>query len=98
MTSLITPDWPALQPILVLLLPPGRGAAVRAPFDSNNLALHVADAESAVRANRQALIDELGLSRAASVVGSGTWHRGRFMPRQPAAVPISRCQFYSDQP
>ena len=62
MTSLITPDWPAPAHIGAAITT-RQGGCSRAPFDSNNLALHVADAESAVRANRQALIDELGLSR-----------------------------------
>jgi polyphenol oxidase len=58
--SFLTPDWPA--PLKVKSAITLRSGGVSgAPFESNNLALHVDDSEADVRQNRQNLIQTLAL-------------------------------------
>ncbi|MDA9825955.1 peptidoglycan editing factor PgeF [Porticoccaceae bacterium] len=62
MTSVITPNWPTPGNIGAAITT-RQGGCSRAPFDSNNLALHVGDAETAVQSNRKRLAESLGLSQ-----------------------------------
>ncbi|WP_133130110.1 peptidoglycan editing factor PgeF [Legionella yabuuchiae] len=56
----IIPEWPAPNHIGALTTT-RLGGESNAPFDSNNLALHVGDNPEHVRANRKALVQELNL-------------------------------------
>jgi len=62
MTSWITPGWPAPDNIGCAITTRQGGCSAR-PFESNNLALHVGDTEADVWANRQALMNGLGLEQ-----------------------------------
>lgn len=61
MASWLTPDWPAPKNIGAAITTREGGCSL-GPFGSNNLALHVADSEADVIANRKALMHNLGLS------------------------------------
>lgn len=52
--ALIEPDWPAPSRVKALITT-RQGGVSEAPYDSNNLGLHVDDAEEAVLTNRQLL-------------------------------------------
>lgn len=56
----LIPDWPAPAQVKAAITLRSDGCS-RAPFDSNNLALHVDDSEADVQANRQNLIKRLAL-------------------------------------
>ena len=60
MSSLI-PDWPAPKTVGAAITT-RHGGCSRAPFNDNNLALHVGDNEFDVEANRQLLASSLGLT------------------------------------
>lgn len=62
MTSWLSPDWPA-PPNIGAAITTRQGGCSSIPFDSNNLALHVGDSDSAVQANRKSLADSLGLAQ-----------------------------------
>ena len=57
----LIPDWPAPKTVAAAITT-RHGGCSRAPFNGNNLALHVGDNESDVEANRQLLARSLGLA------------------------------------
>jgi YfiH family protein len=58
--NFLIPDWPAPAQIMSAITLRSSGSS-RAPFDSNNLALHVEDNASDVQKNRDSLVDSLAL-------------------------------------
>ena len=58
--NFLIPDWPAPAQVKSAITLRSGGCS-RAPFDSNNLALHVEDSEADVQTNRQNLIKSLAL-------------------------------------
>jgi YfiH family protein len=58
--NFLIPDWPAPAQVKSAITLRSGGCS-RAPFDSNNLALHVEDSEADVQTNRQSLIKRLAL-------------------------------------
>jgi len=58
--NFLIPDWPAPAQVMSAITL-RTGGCSRAPFDSNNLALHVDDNEADVQKNRHRLIDDLAL-------------------------------------
>lgn len=58
--SILTPDWPAPRTIRAATTLRYPGASL-APYDGNNMGLHVGDDLQHVLANRRALTDELNL-------------------------------------
>jgi YfiH family protein len=58
--NFLIPDWPAPAQVKSAITLRSGGCS-RAPFDSNNLALHVEDSEADVQINRQNLIESLAL-------------------------------------
>ena len=60
MASWLTPYWPAPKSVGAAITT-REGGCSKAPFDSNNLALHVADSEADVIANRESIVENLGL-------------------------------------
>lgn len=61
-SSLIIPDWPAPASVRTCITT-RKGGVSRAPYDSNNLALHVGDEAESVEKNRAALSARLGLEK-----------------------------------
>ena len=59
--SWMIPDWPAPANVKAAIST-RRGGVSLPPYDSNNMGLHVGDAEADVLANRQALQSDLGLT------------------------------------
>ncbi|WP_439135370.1 peptidoglycan editing factor PgeF [Pseudomaricurvus sp.] len=59
--SLICPDWPAPENVRAVITT-REGGSSPAPFDSNNLALHVGDDPQTVQLNRNHLCEQVGLS------------------------------------
>lgn len=59
--ELITPDWPVSARVLACSTTRAGGVSA-APYDSLNLGAHVGDDEAAVRANRQALAEQLDIA------------------------------------
>jgi YfiH family protein len=59
-TSFLIPNWPAPDTVNAVITLRGSGIS-KAPFNSFNLADHVGDDPTAVSANRQQLIESLGL-------------------------------------
>ena len=55
-------NWP-LPPTVRACITTRRGGVSQAPYESNNLALHVGDVPAAVTANRQHLCESLGLKK-----------------------------------
>lgn len=62
MTNHIIPDWPAPAHVKTCITTRAGGIS-RAPYDSNNVGLHVGDDASAVGKNRRALCEQLGLTK-----------------------------------
>ena len=62
-THYITPDWPAPANVRACITTRTGGVSV-APYANNNFGLHVGDDRVAVEANRKALCEHLGLSKA----------------------------------
>ncbi len=60
--SWITPDWPAPARVKACITTRVGGCSL-APYDRNNLALHVGDEPERVAVNREGLLSVLGLSR-----------------------------------
>lgn len=62
-THYITPNWPA--PVNVrACITTRKGGVSLAPYDSNNMGLHVGDTPATVEQNRVALCEQLGLTKA----------------------------------
>ena len=59
-SSFFIPDWPAPTSIGAAISLRSGGIS-KGPFSSNNMALHVGDNATDVRANRDSLISRLGL-------------------------------------
>lgn len=58
--NFLIPDWPAPAQVKSAIILRSGGCS-RAPFESNNLALHVEDNASDVQKNRDSLVDSLAL-------------------------------------